>query len=157
MCEPTSIVMGIAAIAGAGITAYSQREQGKFQEAVAKQNADLDLQSRDDAIRRGAIAEEQHRAKVRQILGTQRAIMGANNVVSSTGTPLGLLAESAQMGEEDAVRLRTNAMREAYGFGVQASSSRTRAQMYRRGGNQAAGATVLAGAANAYGMWKKAG
>jgi hypothetical protein len=156
MCNPALIPAAIALV-GAGVSAHSQHQQGKFQAKVAQQNADLAAFDEADAKRRGAVAEERHREKVRAMIGAQRAAFGANNVMTNSGTPLGLLAETAQMGEEDALMIRNNAAREAYGVGVERVNSRTRARMYRRGGSQDAAGTALAGGANAYGMWASAG
>jgi hypothetical protein len=155
MCDPTGGVLTVTLLAAAA-GAYAQHDQAKFQERVEKNNAVLAEYQEADAKRRGAIDEEQHRAMVRQILGSQRAAMGANNVVSSMGTPLGLLAETAEQGEFDALKIRNNAANEAWGFGIARNQARARGKQSRRSGTLNAGATLLAGGANAYGYWKKA-
>lgn len=153
MCEPTTIAIGLTALA-AGTAAYGQYQSGKFQEAQAKTNAELAEHQALDAQRRGAIAEEEQRARVRALLGAQRSTFGANNVVSSTGSPLGILTETAQYGELDALTVRNNAAREAFGYRVDSMNSRNRGQLARLQGNYGAAATLLAGGAQSYGIWR---
>lgn len=156
MCEPTTltyIAIGTT-LASAGVAAYSQYQTGKYEQAVAKTNAKIAEDQAIDAQRRGAIEEEEQRARVRALLGAQRATFGANNVVSSTGTPLGLLAQTAQYGEIDALTVRNNAAREAFGYRVDAMNSRNRGRLARRQGNLGAASTLLAGGSQAYGIWR---
>lgn len=152
MCEPTTIA--IIAAASAGVSAYSQYQSGKFAEAQAERNAQYAEQQAQDASRRGAIEEEQHRLKVRAMLGAQRAILGANNVVASSGTPLLLAAETAQFGEADAITIRNNAARETFGYRTRALEERLAGRQRRREGTLGAASTLLTGGAQAYGIWR---
>lgn len=153
MCNP-AVIPAVIALAGAGVAAYGQHQTGQYQRAIADQNAQLAEQSAIDASRRGAIEEEQHRARVRAILGAQRAAFGASNVVSSSGSPLGLLADTAQFGEADALTIRNNAAREVFGYRTEGQGARLRSRMYGRGARYEAGGTLLAGGAQAYGYWR---
>lgn len=155
MCNPAIIPYAIALI-GAGVSAHGQIEQGKAEKRIAKSNAQLSEQAAVDASRRGAIDEEAHRAKVRALLGAQRATYGANNVVSSSGSPLGLLAETAQVGEFDALTIRNNAARETFGFRTDRQSALARARAASRGSRTGALGTALTAGAQAYGSWKSA-
>ena len=58
------------------------------------------------------------------------------------------------MGEEDALRIRTNAEREAWGFTNQATEARLQGRMSALAGGSSAFSTVLAGGAGAYGMYR---
>ncbi len=128
-------------------------EQGRDQQKIEDENAKLALQEAADASRRGAIEEENHRNRVRAMLGAQRASFGANNVDSASGTPLGLLTETARFGEVDAVTIRNNAAREVYGYKHEAKQSKRRGRMYRNAGNQNAASTALTSGSNAYGSF----
>jgi hypothetical protein len=154
MCEPTTIAL-VAGFAGSGVAAYSSYESGQAQKALANTNARLADEQAADSTRRGQIEEDRRRALTRQQLGAQRVALGANNVVSSTGTPLGLLAETAEYGELDALTIRNNAAREAFGYKVEAGNSRTRGRIASREGTLGAFSTILGGGAQAYGSYRK--
>lgn len=156
MCEPTTIAYA-AYFAAAAVSAYSTYESGQAQKAEGKANAKIAEIQEKDAIQRGSIAEDEERARVRAIMGQQRAAFGANNVVTSTGSPLGILADTAQYGELDALTARNNAAREAFGYRVDAGNSLRRGRQAAREGTLGAASTVLAGGAQAYGKWRKAG
>lgn len=150
MCNPALAL----AIASTAIAARGQYVSGKFQEAQAKTNEQIAETQALDATRRGQIAEDEQRARVRQVLGTQRAILAANAVSASTGSPLALLADTARYGELDALTVRNNAAREAYGYRIEGMNARSRGQFARLEGNYGAGSTLLAGGAQAYGIWR---
>ena len=156
ICEPITLssFAAYAAIGSAAIAGYSAYESGKQTQAIEKRNAKVDEYAAADAQRRGAIQEEEQRAHIRAVLGAQRAAHGANNVVSSTGTPLGLLGETAQYGELDALTIANNAAREAMGYQVDRTNSLNRGRMARQQGNFGAASTLLGGGAQAYGMWR---
>lgn len=153
MCTFAAVAIG-ATLASSGLAAFSQYQTGKFVQAQERTNAAIADQQAVDAMRRGAIEEEEQRARVRAVLGAQRATMGANNVVSSSGSPLGLLADTAQFGELDALTIRNNAAREAYGYRVESMNARNRGQLARRQGSLGAASSILAGGAQAYGIWR---
>lgn len=119
MCEPTTLtIMAMAATAVSGIYAgNAAKAQGEYQNQVAKQNATLENQRAEQAQLRGSIEEENHRAKVRQMIGAQRAGLAANGLDLSSGTALDLVSDTAAFGEEDALMLRFNAMQEAWEIG----------------------------------------
>jgi hypothetical protein len=167
MCEPTTIailaagaagasgaVLPALAIAGVGLGAYATLQAGRDAQAAHNRNAAYNEQQAQDASRRGAIEEENHRLKVRAMLGAQRAVFGANNVVASSGTPLLLAAETAQFGEADALTIRNNAAREVFGYRHQALEERLTGKAKKREAKLGALSTALTGGAQAYGMWR---
>src|SRR3546814_7084778 len=84
----------------------------------------------------GAVQEEQHRAKVRQLAGAQRADFAARGIDLRSGVVQDLVGETYTMGEADALTIRFNAMNEAWGYRTQAVNSRNNARMARFGGKQ---------------------
>lgn len=152
MCSPALLLVGT--LVGTGAAAYSQYETGQANKKLANQNAKIASEQAADSQRRGAIAEDEKRAEIRARLGAQRATLGANNVVSTTGTPLGLLAETAQYGELDALTVRNNAARESYGFKVEGFNSRARGRIAAKEGTLGAAATLLGGGSQAFGNYK---
>ena len=122
----------IMAALAAGTTVAAQNQASKGQEAVAKFNQKATAAQAKDAAQRGALEEERHRAKMRQVIGAQRAAMGGSGAVVDEGTFGDILFDTAQAGEMDSQMIRYNASAEAYGakmqglsYGMEASGART--------------------------------
>lgn len=162
-------VMTALALIGLGVSLYGSWRQGKALKKAGKQQqeasesqADLldynaevaDLQ-RKDALDRGAEEESRFRTQVRGAIGTERTEFAANNVDVNFGSAADVQADTAFLGELDALTIRVNAAREAWGFQVQGEDIRRRAEITRRegvqqarAGEEAGNAAYLAGAGN---------
>lgn len=149
MCGPAAFLATAALVSG-----FSQYQTGQALKAEGNANAKIAEVQAKDAEQRGAIAEEEQRNRVKSILGTQRATFGANNVVTNSGSPLGILSDTAQYGEVDALTVRNNAAREAFGYRVEGENAKNRGRMAARQGTLGGISTVLAGGAQAYGIWR---
>ena len=146
MCEPTTVFMGIslALTAIGGYTQYeSQKAEGQYNEAVAKNNAAAAETQAQQAEQLGSIDEDRQRARMRQMIGKQRAAFAANNIDSSSGTALDLISETAQFGEEDALAIRANAARDAWGFRTQGMNYRAQGTLARAQARNQGTATLL--------------
>lgn len=106
----------VIAAAGTVVQVTANKNAADYQAKVAENNATIADLNASAAAQAGSIEEENHRAKVRGMLGTQRSVLAANNLVLSEGTPLDLMVETAATGEADAQMLRFNAMRQAWGY-----------------------------------------
>jgi hypothetical protein len=155
MCNPAVIPLVISLV-GAGVGAAGQIQAGKDAQRIENANARNAEMAAVDAIRRGDIEEQEHRNKVRAMLGAQRASFGANNVDSNSGSPLGLLVDTARIGELDALTIRNNAAREAFGYRSESSNSKARGRASKKSSKTGGYSTALAGGAQAYGYWNKA-
>lgn len=137
-------------IAGVGmaVSAYSQwkagkaaKEQGEAQRRAAEAQAKLldfnahvaDMQAK-DAVERGAEEESRFRSSVRGMIGSQRAGIAAGNVDVGYGSAVDVQADAAHLGELDALTIKTNAAREAWGYQVEAIDIRKRAAITRKEG-----------------------
>lgn len=156
MCDPVSATIALTAAAG-GTQALGQYQQSKAESNMLKQNARLADQQARDARAMGAIQEERVRRQVRQAAGAQRAALGANGVDIGSGTALDLQADTAGQGEQDAYLTRANALREAWGFKVQANNYRNQAMLTRKAGKMAAAGTLLGSGAQAFGTYSTGG
>lgn len=152
--------MGVSAaigltVAGGGMQALGQYESGKANESLMKQNARIaDIQA-DDALERGRKAEGRNRIDVRRTIGAQRAGLAASGVdISADGSAIDLIADTARLGELDALTIRNNAAREAWGYKVQATDLRARGKIARMEGTYEAVGTLLSTGGKAYGMGK---
>lgn len=153
MCEP----MTVMAVAGTLMTAYGSIQQGKAQEDIANYNAKASEAQAADSLARGGVAADQQRAKVRQILGTQRALMGDSGVVAGEGTQGQVLDQTATLGELDARQIEVNAQREAWGLKTQAAGARLQGQYAAQAGLYSGIGSLITGGAQAYGIYSKAG
>lgn len=165
-------VMTALAIGSLALGAFStvrqvkgQRQAGRLANEAAQQeagiidyNAAIADQQAADAITRGQEREQRARAATRGIIGSQRASFAAQGVDVGTGSAADVQADAAFLGELDALTEQTNAAREAWGFKVQATDLRNRADVTRRTGvnqeraaNAASVGTAIGGAANVIG------
>lgn len=111
-----------------------QREVSESEAGLADYNAQVaELQSL-DAVERGAEEESRFRTTVRGMIGTQRAGQAAGNIDVSFGSAVDVQADAAFLGELDALTIRTNAAREAWGYKVQGADLRQRALIMRQEG-----------------------
>ena len=118
--------------AATGVSMAAQNQASKTTEGIAKFNQKAMQNKAEDDAQRGALEEERHRAKVRQVIGAQRAAMGGSGAVVDEGTFGDILFDTAQAGEMDSQMIRYNASAEAYGakmqglnYGMEASGART--------------------------------
>ena len=142
--------------------AWAAQAQGKYEAAVDEQNAALSDKQAQDAIERGQIEEARQRLVTRQTIGATRAAQAAQGVDVGSGSAVDVQASEAGLGELDALMIRNNAAREAYGFKVQAIQERQHAKIARVAGAGAAAGyaagsygTLLTGAANTYGIYQR--
>lgn|SRR5574341_1224779 len=120
----------------------AQRRVAESEAALLDYNANIaDLQAQ-DAIERGHEEESRFRTGVRQLIGAQRADIAASGVDVGFGSAVDVQADAAFLGELDALTIRTNAAREAWGYQVEAVDIRERARIRRAEGRELARAGV---------------
>lgn len=143
----TSLAIGLLA-GGTGLNVLGQvkagnaaKRAGEAQQRAAEKSGDLadfnaqvaDLQA-EDAIARGQDEEQRYRAKVRQTIGAQRVGFAASNIDVGYGSAVDVQADAAMLGELDALTIRGNAAREAWGFKMQSEDLRARGKLAREEG-----------------------
>lgn len=154
MCSPVAAGLVITAVSAA-YTGIAQHAQGQYQEAVQNRNAQAAEYSAEDAAKRGGFAAEQQANRVNQIEGSQRAAVGASGVQSDTGTVGNVLSQTAGYGALDEAQIRSNALREAWGYREQAKGYQAQGQIDAAAGDNAATGSILNGLTQAYGMYSK--
>jgi len=117
--------MGVAAavgvsLAGSAVSAYGQIQAGRAQARVARHNQQLALAAAVDARLRGDFEEGELRRKASSFIGRQRTVIAESGAVVDEGTALNLTQDTAQIAELNALAIRVNAAREAFGFEAQA-------------------------------------
>jgi len=165
MGDTASLGLNLASAATSAMGQYRQAgaitEQGQYAAQAALQNATLAKAQATDATTRGAYAESLQRQGTRQLIGSQRAALAAQGVDIGSGTALDVQSSTAYLGELDALMVRNNAAREAWGYQVEAGGYTQQAQMAKaQAENTAAGMrgqafnTLLTGALDTYGKYR---
>jgi hypothetical protein len=143
----TAAILGLA-FAGTATQAVGQwkagtqaKKAGEAQRRAAESQAELldfnaqvaDLQAV-DATARGLQEESRFRQGVRVMIGSQRAGIAAGGIDVGYGSAVDVQADAAMLGELDALTIRQNAAREAWGYKVEAADTRQRAKIARTEG-----------------------
>jgi hypothetical protein len=133
-------------MAGAAQASQAAQDRADFQAKQARIQAE-------DAVKRGVAEEQAQRRKSSALQSRQAAVLAASNLDLSSGSPLDILTDTAELGELDALTIRGNAGREA-------ASYRAQADLYEMEGDAAAaalplqlGATALGGATSLAERW----
>jgi hypothetical protein len=135
---------------------------GKYQSHIYGVNAELAELQAQDAIARGREAELKHRGDVRRLVGAQRTRYAAQGVDLASESVGDVIGNTEMLGELDALTIRQNAMREAWGYRVDASNSRNQGRLALMAGRNQANSmrmqsysTLLSGAAQTYDIYSR--
>jgi hypothetical protein len=148
-----------AGIQGMGAIQQSQASAASagYNAQVASQNAQLQERNAQFASEQGnqdvGAAGAQTKAKIAATLANQ----GASGIDVNTGSNVDVRESEAKLGMLNALTVRSNAVKQAYGYQVQSASDTGQAQLDKSqqrsdttGGYLSAGADVLGGAGKAY-------
>lgn len=111
----SAVGMGVNAV-GAYNQSQGTQAAYNYQASVNANNAQLAEWQAQDALVRGAKAEQARRLNTAQVKGTQRATLAARGVAIDEGSALNILNDTDYIGEIDAATVRDNAKREAWGY-----------------------------------------
>lgn len=136
--------------AGTAISVYGTIQQGQTQQKIADRNADAARYSAQDALERGASAEQVHRQKVQQLISSQTAAAGASGAAVESQSFQKVIDQSTTMGELDIQTIRTNALREAWAFKNQATGLSLQGEMDKQASLYNGVGTALTGFSSAY-------
>ena len=133
-----------AGIAGAGISAIGSYESGQataaaadYQSQVAANNAMIARQNASMTEASGASKEAAQGMKTRAVVGSTKAAQGANNVDVNTGSNAAVRQSEVKLGALDALTIRSNTAREAFGYEVAATSDTAESGLLQQEGSQA--------------------
>lgn len=114
---------------GAANQSKATQQGYDYQAAVNRNNAQVAEWQAKDALARGAKSEQAQRLKAAQLKSTQRAGFAARGVALDEGSPLNILQDTDYMNETDALTIRDNAAKEAWGHRVQGAKYSSDAAM----------------------------
>lgn len=114
------LVMSAAATATAAYASYenqkSQNAANDYNAAMLRRNAEVtDLQAQ-QTVEQGKVEEEAQRKKVQAVIGSQRAAASSSGLLVDSGTTQAVTEDTAGFGELDALTIRSNAQRAAWGI-----------------------------------------
>jgi len=139
----------IAAI-GTGVSAYGQYSSARSQEKAYEQTARIAEADAVEAKRKAGYEESQARTRLKQLMGTQRALYAKAGVDLSEGSPLLVLADTAARGEEDLAYIREGGDVAATRLRNTASLQRFYGSAAKSAGTIGAFGTAASGFAGAY-------
>lgn len=145
----------IVNLIGGATQAYGQVQAGRSSARTAEFNAQMEELRARDAERRGDEAANRHRLQVTRMISSQRAALAAQGVDVEAGSALDVQIDTAALGELDALTIRNNAMREAFGYRAQAIDSRRRGRLARAEGVSGAANTILTTGIESYGFYRQ--
>jgi hypothetical protein len=165
MCDLMTGMIAASTLVGAAGqmgSANAQANASNYNAQVADMNAKIESKRAQDSLERGKIDEQNKRREVAQIKGQQLAGMSANGVDVGYGSALDTLVDTATFGELDALTVRANSAREAYGHDVAAVNKKADSQMFKMEASSAKTngylsslGTLIGGAGDAWGSYKK--
>jgi hypothetical protein len=154
--------MGVSAAVIMGATSlyegYTQGEaakaQGDYQKQMGDLNATLSDRASEEALQRGEKSSNRAIVQGRKSGDAARVASAASGVNPDTGSAADIVSENQDMGLKDALTIKNNAFREAWGYKVEAANSRSRGNFAADAGANEAGNTLLTGAlrASSYGV-----
>lgn len=137
MCSPeTSLAMQGAGAVTSAIGSYNQaqgqKEAYNYQAQIDQQNVTIANEQSSQAILSGQTQEQTSDLKTAQTFGAQRAAMAANGVdISSSGSAIDVLSTTKYLGARDALTIHDNALRQAWGYQVQATTAQNSANFMK--------------------------
>ncbi len=134
-----------ASVGGGIVQAGAQRAQGSLERTIANINAEtLDAQAK-DSIQLGEAEASALKRDARRLQSQQRAAMAANGVDVDEGTALEIQQDTALVASQDALQIRYNAARQAFGFKKDAGRERLQGKLAKAAGNNAARGSLISG------------
>ncbi len=161
----SSALGGLTSAVGSYESGQATKAQDEYQAEVAAQNQKLAAQNAQMATAAGEAQAEQAGLKQRADLGQIRAAEAASGIDVNSGSAADVQASQSERDMLNALVIRSNAERTAYGYQTQALADSGQAQLYKAAGQQApiaggisAAGSLLSGAAgvaNQYSSWQR--
>lgn len=130
-----AVSLQAAGMVSGGISAYygarSQKSGLQFQSEMGEINARLSDLSAKQALVQGEREEQKVRMASGQVKAGQRVALAANGIDMTSATAQAQLTTTDVLGEIDAMTVKENAIRSAWGYRTQATNARTEAMVQR--------------------------
>lgn len=157
-----TIGSAVVGAAGASEQAQAQSQAANYNAQVAQRNAQVSLQNASLSAQAGNQQVENSELKNRAVLGSIKANEGASGVDINSGSFKNVQASEDAVGQQDALTIRSNAVKEAYGYQTQAqgyeaqgSLDTSEAANDKTAGNYSVASTLLGGAGSTASKWEQ--
>lgn len=127
---------GLATVGSMGLSALGSIAQGKAASASAKFNSQIEANNAEIAKQNAAFASQEGAAntaaeqqKTRATVGAIKAAQAANGVDVNTGSAVDVRSSASALGELNAINIRSNAARQAYGYQTQSTSAQSQSAL----------------------------
>jgi hypothetical protein len=138
----TGIALGMA-VGGTVLNVIGKVKSGNAQKKAADADAAVAERRAIDVEEAGQEEEARFRAGVRGLIGKQRVGFAAQGVEVSSGSAVDVQADAAYLGELDAIQIKNNAAREAWGIRQDAESMRKSGSIARSESRWGAASSIL--------------
>lgn len=135
--------------------AYSSYQQAKANKLVAESNRRIAEMKARDALKRGHETEARSRQSNRKTIGSQRAALAAQGIRVDYGSAADIQTETANIGELDALTIKNNALREAFGYTTQGQDASMQGRLAYQSGITQSMDTLLTGGIKATGYYRE--
>lgn len=133
---------------GTATKAVGGFQEGQDQRKYFNKQAQLADWQALDAEQRGKVEEKKMRRQTNQTIGSERVNAAAQGVDVNSGSALDVQADAAYLGELDALTIRKNAAKEAWGYRVQRDDLKHKGKVAQHKGTFGAFDTILSGASS---------
>lgn len=166
------LMMAGVSLGSAYIQSQEEKMQGEYQRSVSSTNASiLDAQANDaiargdtaaaEALRAGNVSASNIKKDAKKVSGSQRAALSAQGIDVSSGSASDVLSETQSQAEQDfnrtkyfskldAITIKNNAWREAWGFKTESANTLFSGNMARSVGDLRSSNTLLTGGLKAF-------
>lgn len=152
MCDPVTIGATMMVV-GTVAQGYAAKQQGEYQNNVAKYNA---RQMENEATRtrnKGVEEENKLRERTAQLSSKQRTQLAAAGVNLDVGSAFDIQEDTRILGEADALRVRSNFQDQAQSIDDQASITRSQGKAAKKAGRNAFYTSLLSAGGQVAGKW----
>jgi hypothetical protein len=139
------LLSGGLSLYGARQQSKAMKAQGEYQSRILEDNAKISDFQAQEALKRGDREAKDLKKAGQQLIGSQRAALAAQGIDVNRDDAATVQSQTAGQIAEDAVTLKNNAWREAWGYRVEAQNQRQQAKFARQGAQTNARATLLTG------------
>lgn len=158
------VIGGVVSAIGAIQQGKAQADAARYQAQVARNNEIIANQQAARERQEGVIEAQTTDLKSAQLIGKQKAILGASGVDINTGSPLAVQESQAGLARLDALTIQANHERKAWGFDIEAANKKAQSQLYYMQAKNAEDAatlgafsSILGGAGSVASKWNAGG
>jgi hypothetical protein len=154
---PLAIASSVVSAAGQVQAGMQARAQGNYEAQVARQNAQLEVESYQNSRTNAGLDQRDYWRKVAAVKGQQVAAMAANGIDVGFGAGQRTQDDTQTLAEDDSLRLADKDQQEARGHLIQASNYTTQGVAAKQRGKDAFTSSLFGAASSLLGGLSQAG